>query len=75
MGWLRDRADRVGHRARGLRQCRHGERSLPSESPLNMADDIPATKELSHEPVEGFAHHADIAADRESAGTPSRTGS
>lgn len=39
-----------------------------------MADDIPATKELSHEPVEGFAHHADIAADREPYGPPGLRG-
>jgi hypothetical protein len=41
-----------------------------------MADDIPATKELSHDPVvDGFSHHADnIASDREPYGPPGLRG-
>ncbi|CAI7612097.1 unnamed protein product [Penicillium palitans] len=41
-----------------------------------MADDIPATKKLSHDPaVEGFSHHADdIASDREPYGPPGLRG-
>lgn len=41
-----------------------------------MVDDIPATKELSHDPaVEGFSHHAnDIASDREPYGPPGLRG-
>ncbi|CAI7595473.1 hypothetical protein PCG10_004153 [Penicillium crustosum] len=41
-----------------------------------MADDIPATKKLSHDPtVEGFSHHADdISSDREPYGPPGLRG-